>query len=50
MEEAPIIAGRLAKRTEIEADIGEHERQVRQRQAKLRQLDSAICLFAPNLT
>jgi hypothetical protein len=50
MEEAPVIAGLLAKRAEIEAEIADLERQVRQRQTKLRQLDTAICLFAPNLT
>jgi multidrug resistance efflux pump len=50
MEDAPVIAGLLAKRAEIEAEIADLERQVRQRQTKLRQLDTAICLFAPNLT
>jgi len=49
METAPVIAGLLAKRTEIEAEIAALERQVRQRQATLRQLDAAICLFAPSL-
>jgi len=49
MEDAPVIAGLLAKRAEIEAQIAELERQVRQHQTKLRQLDTAICLFAPSL-
>jgi multidrug resistance efflux pump len=49
MEDAPIIAGLLAKRAQIEAEIADLERQVRQRQTKLRQLDTAICLFAPSL-
>lgn len=50
MEDATVIAGLLEKRSEIEAEIAELERQVRQRQTWLRQLDSAISLFAPNLT
>ena len=50
METAPVIAGLLAKRQEIETEIAELERQVRRRQGDLRQLDTAICLFAPSLT
>ena len=49
METAPVIAGLLAKRQEIEAEIAELERQVRLRQGQVRQLDTAICLFAPSL-
>ena len=49
MEDAPVIAGLLAKRTTIEAEIADLERQVRHRQATIRQLDAAICLFAPSL-
>jgi hypothetical protein len=49
MEDAPVIAGLLAKRASIEGDIAELERDIRRRRAEVMQIDATILLFAPNL-
>lgn len=49
MEDAPVIAGLLEKRAEIERAIAELERQIRKHRADRAQLDATIGLFAPNV-
>jgi hypothetical protein len=49
MEDAPVIAGLLAKRASIEGQIAELERDIRRRRAEVMQIDATILLFAPNL-
>lgn len=48
MEDAPVIAGLLSKRAQIEGDIAELEREIR-RHAEVMQIDATILLFAPDL-
>jgi hypothetical protein len=50
MADEPVIAGLLAKRTELEEAIADLEYQVRQRRTQLAQLDATLGLFAPGLT
>src|SRR5580700_7199211 len=50
MEHAPVIAGLLAKRSSIEGEISELERQIRRHRSEVMQIDATILLFAPNLT
>jgi hypothetical protein len=49
MENAPVIAGLLAKRATIESEIAELEREIRRHRSKLMQIDATILLFAPDL-
>jgi len=49
MEDAPVIAGLLAKRASIEGEIAELEREIRRRRSEVMQIDATILLFAPDL-
>lgn len=49
MEDAPVIAGLLAKRKQIEGDIAELERAICRRRAEVMQIDATILLFSPDL-
>jgi hypothetical protein len=44
MKDAPVIAGLLAKRAQIKADVAELEREVRRRQAEVMQIDATILI------
>lgn len=50
MQDEPIIAGLLAKRTELEEAVADLEYQVRQRRAQIAHLDATLALFAPSLS
>jgi hypothetical protein len=49
MEDTPVIAGLLEKRTQIETAIAELERRIRVRRLEIAQLDATICMFAPSV-
>jgi hypothetical protein len=49
MENAPVVAGLLAKRASIESEIAELERDIRRHRSELMQIDATILLFAPDL-
>ncbi len=49
MEQAPVIAGLLEKRAELEASIAEMESDIRKHKAMIVQLDATLSLFAPDL-
>jgi hypothetical protein len=46
MENAPVVAGLLAKRASIESEIAELEREIRRHRSELMQIDTTL-LFAP---
>ncbi len=49
MEDEPVIAGLLAKRSQIESNIAELERDIRRRRNEILQIDATILLFRPDL-
>src|SRR5271166_4312010 len=50
MADEPVIAGLLAKRTELEEAIADLEYELRQKRTQIAQLDATLGLFAPGLT
>ncbi len=50
MADEPVIAGLLAKRTELEEAVADLEYELRQKRTQIAQLDATLGLFAPGLT
>jgi len=50
MADEPVIAGLLAKRTELEEAVSDLEYELRQKRIQIAQLDATLGLFAPGLT